>query len=185
MSRLTFTVSGPRVLEVRRLLRFACVGLSGFAINTLLLYVLTEHAGLYYLASSALATEAAIASNFILNHHWTFRGAHQVRSLPLSFARFNAVALGGLLITVASLFALTHVLGLHYLAANPVAIALASGWNYVMCRLWIWRGVPASRTSPVQAVVVRGPGDVRACRTRSTRTRATAAKAPGSAGGGA
>lgn len=46
-----------------RLARYALVGASGVVLNTLTLFLLTDVAHVYYLISSAVATEVAIVSN--------------------------------------------------------------------------------------------------------------------------
>ncbi|MFN0074626.1 MAG: GtrA family protein [Chloroflexota bacterium] len=124
--------------EIATIWRFACVGLSGVVVNGLLLWLLTERFQIFYLVSSALATEAAILSNFALHHRWTF-AQHRARSVLLSrLAKFNLVAFGGLAFTVSTLFVLTQFLGLHYLIANLFAVASGSAWNYAASRTWIW-----------------------------------------------
>jgi putative flippase GtrA len=130
--------------ELLRLMRFVCVGGSGVLLNTLLLWVLTERAHLYYLASSVLATEAAIVSNFVLNHGWTFAAVRDSQHVLLRFLRFNAVSAGGLLLTVGLVFVLKQFAGVPYLLANLLAIVCGSVWNYVANRRWTWRvsGVP-------------------------------------------
>lgn len=129
----------PLRQEARSAWRFWCVGLSGVAVNSGVLWLLTEAAGLHYLASGALAAEVAIISNFLLNNGWTFNGYRSRGPLPLKLARYNLVALSGLAMTVGWLFFFTAVLRLHYMAANLLAIAFTGGWNYLLSRVWIWR----------------------------------------------
>jgi dolichol-phosphate mannosyltransferase len=126
------------------MLRFGCVGVIGAALNTALLWLLTEQAHVYYLASSVLATEVAILVNFILNHTWTFATLRDEHGLLSKLVKFNVVSLGGLALTVATLFVLTQFAGLHYMFANILAIGFAATWNYVVNRRWTWCGpVPA------------------------------------------
>lgn len=130
--------------------RFAVVGLLGLAVNNVLLWLLTAHAGLYYLASSAIATEVAIVHNFILNHRWTFGSSRRAASVDMTFLRYNAVALGGLALTVGVLFVLTHFAGMFYLLANPLAVAAGAIWNYLMCLAWIWNTRQADQSGAWQ-----------------------------------
>ncbi len=137
-----------------RLVRFACVGLLGVVVNSTVLWLLTDAAHVYYLPSSVVATELAILCNFTLNHTWTFASLHDTDSIFTKLAKFNGVALGGLLLTVSSLFVLTRIFGLHYLIANLFAVGTAAVWNYTISRHWIWSAAdPASPT--------RHPEDVR------------------------
>ena len=62
----------------------------------------------------------------------------------VKLAKYNALALGGLLLTVGTLFGLTAVLRLQYLAANVLAIGAGTAWNYTASRRWTWRAHGAS-----------------------------------------
>jgi cellulose synthase/poly-beta-1,6-N-acetylglucosamine synthase-like glycosyltransferase/putative flippase GtrA len=126
--------------EARHALRFACVGALGVGVNSVLLWLLTDHVGLYYLISSVLATEAAVLFNFTLNHFWTFAGPREAESILAKLVKYNAIAVVGLLLTVVSLWFLTELLHLHYLAANLVAISAGTLWNFAAIRRWTWAG---------------------------------------------
>ena len=62
-----------KTFNTKRFLKFCLVGGSGILVNEGLLFLLTEFGGLYYLWSSAIAIEASIITNYILNDFWTFR----------------------------------------------------------------------------------------------------------------
>ena len=120
-----------------RPIRFGLVGLSGVIVNTVILWGLVRGLGLPVLLASALATEVAILSNFLLNDRWTFRtAAHQ--GMVRRLLRFNGVALGGMAITTAVLAALTDHGYLPLLLANLLAVGAAMAWNYVVNSRWTW-----------------------------------------------
>jgi putative flippase GtrA len=120
-----------------RPLRFASVGASGVIVNTLVLAALVQLGHLPIWLAGALATEAAIISNFLLNDRWTF-GGQQFGAALGRFARFNLVSLGGMGITVMVLTLLTSTRHVGLLPANLVAIAAAALWNYVASCRWTW-----------------------------------------------
>jgi dolichol-phosphate mannosyltransferase len=152
MSRiaLTATAQGGRVLETRQGPRsptsslealalffgkFALVGGLGALVNTGALIGLYSYARLPLVASSALATEVAIAHNFLWNNYWTFGR----RSLSLGrFARFTLVSLAGQGMTVATLWLLVRYIGLYFVIANLAAIGLALIWNFAANYHWTW-----------------------------------------------
>jgi dolichol-phosphate mannosyltransferase len=118
-----------------RALRFGAVGTSGVAVNSGMLFAL--HGILHWSlpVALALASEAAILSNFVANNRWTF-GQGSVSLARL--ARYNVAALGGLALTTA----LTTVVaghGIPYLAANLAGIAAGTMSNFVTSTLWVWR----------------------------------------------
>lgn len=117
-------------------LRFGAVGASGVLVNTLVLWALAHHTQLAVWLAGAVAAEAAIVSNFLLNDRWTFRGCGARGALG-RFARFNGVALGGMVIAVA-LLALLSAAGLDLLVANGAGVGVAAGWNYAASRRWAW-----------------------------------------------
>ncbi|MDB5058638.1 MAG: hypothetical protein JWO59_2110 [Chloroflexi bacterium] len=125
--------------HVQRMARFAIVGTCGVAVNTVTLFLLVNMGHLNKLIAAAIATEVTIVTNFIMNDVWTFRGVHSRLSWPERLLRYNAVALGGMLITLAVLAMLTLWVGLHYLVANLIAIATATIWNYVVNFRLTWR----------------------------------------------
>lgn len=127
---------GPRIA------RFGVVGVLGVGVNTVVLYLLVAFGGWNHLAAATVSTEAAILSNFVLNDRWTFRGAGSRHSWPQRLLRYNAIALGGLCISLAVLALLTLRFGLHYLVANLIAIGAATVWNYAVNTQITWHGVP-------------------------------------------
>jgi dolichol-phosphate mannosyltransferase len=138
----TFAVARrlPPLAETYSMLRFACVGLLGVVVNSSVLWTLTEYGRLYYLFSSVIATELAILHNFALNQRWTFASVHSRGRWPSKLAKFNLIALGGLLLTVVTVHGLTTIVGMHYMIANLFAVGVGSTWNYAANRLWTWRG---------------------------------------------
>ncbi|HVL88176.1 MAG TPA: GtrA family protein [Candidatus Thermoplasmatota archaeon] len=124
-------------LEAHRLLRFMLVGASGVGVNLAVLYTLTEFAGLYYLASGAVATQTAIVTNFLLNDAFTF---HDRRSGLRAgrFARYEVVNLGGLCINVAALFAFTELAGFPYMVSALFAVLCAFSFNYALNFHWTY-----------------------------------------------
>ncbi len=113
------------------------VGGTGVLVNSLALLILFQWVHLHLVFASALATELAIVNNFCWNDHWTFRRPQFSLS---RFVKFNLVSLAGLAITVCILWILVNHLGLYYLAANLLGIALATAWNFAANSFWTWGG---------------------------------------------
>lgn len=123
-----------------RLLRFSLVGGSGVLVNNAILLALVEPLRVPPVLAAAVATECAIASNFMLNDRWTFgdlAGANRA-PWPRRFASYNLLTLGGLLLSVGVLAALHELAGLQYLLANLVGICAGTLWNYSSNHNWTW-----------------------------------------------
>ena len=124
-----------------RFLKFCLVGLSGVVVNMGMLYTLTELCGLFYLVSSPIAIECSFLSNFLLNDLWTWRGVGVPGATERlkRLGKFHLVYGAGLLINVGLLYAITEYLGVYYLLANLVAIAVVTLWNFWWSAGWTWR----------------------------------------------
>jgi putative flippase GtrA len=131
-----------------RLTRFLVVGGSGVLVNTVVLYLLHERAGLPLPIASPMAVELAIINNYLLNDRWTFS---RRRPSLARLAKFNLVSLGGLALTTGSLWVLTSTLGMQYLLANLVGIGLATGWNFAANVRWTWA---RRRTAAAQPLTI-------------------------------
>ena len=121
-----------------RFIKFGLVGASGTVINIALLYLAQEflfqhiedfHVRLNY--SIALAIAVATSSNFYWNRRLTWRDRQNAveQSAPVLF--FKYVMAAALSIAIQSLLTKWLALYLHYIAANLVAIAISSAFNFL------------------------------------------------------
>ncbi len=122
-------------LDWTRLFRFGVVGLTGVAVNLVVIQVLFGQLHWPALPSSAIAVELSVVNNFIWNNWWTF-GQRTIS--PVRFARFNVVSLGGLAITSAVFAILVQRLAVYYLLAQLVGIGAATAWNFAASVFWTW-----------------------------------------------
>jgi glycosyltransferase XagB len=119
-------------------LRFGLVGLSGVLVNSLVLWYLAVNLSLPVVVSGILAVETAIITNFLLNDRWTFRATGYRHRVGRRLRRYHSIALGGMIISVSVLTALTTHTPLPLLIANLCAIATATAWNYTVSSRWAW-----------------------------------------------
>ncbi|MEG3437244.1 glycosyltransferase [Pannus brasiliensis CCIBt3594] len=128
-----------------RFLRFGAVGLSGVFVDMAIFYLLSDPASLGWgmTRSKIIAAEMAIINNFLWNDRWTFgdiasaqKGAGQRFK---RFLKFNLICLAGLILNVLFLNFFFNVLGIDRYAANLLAIALVTVWNFWMNFKLSWR----------------------------------------------
>lgn len=91
-----------------RLLSFCLVGASGVVVDMGVLALLVTWTPLPLWLAKAVACEVAIASNFLGNDRWTFRGTGGGPGRGHRFLRFNGVALAGLMLNVTAFAVLVH-----------------------------------------------------------------------------
>jgi dolichol-phosphate mannosyltransferase len=132
-------------LPLTRLFRFGLVGLSGVAVDMLLLYLLSDPStlGLGVTRSKVIAAEVAIINNFIWNDLWTFgdraRSQPGVHARLKRFLKFNLVCLAGLGLSVVLIYILFDRLGMNRYLANLIAIAVVTVWNFGINLKLNWR----------------------------------------------
>jgi glycosyltransferase involved in cell wall biosynthesis len=126
------------------LTRFGLVGLSGLVVNTALLAALTEVGRIHYLVSAVLATQGSTLWNFVLTDRWVFAGRIHRRSPRSRAAMFFVMNNAALLLRVPLLAALATGLGLNYLVANVISLAVLMLTRYAVADTWIWRGSRAA-----------------------------------------
>lgn len=124
------------LLKSSSFFRFCVVGLSGVAIDMALLYFLSDPSTLHWglTRSKILASEAALINNFIWNDLWTFaqisRNQNHWGQRLKRFLKFNAICALGLLLNVLILNFEFNKLHMNRYAANLLAIAIVTVWNF-------------------------------------------------------
>jgi len=130
--------------------QFASVGAVGALFDNATLAVLKLVAGVPELWAKAAGIEVAILVMFAVNETWTFAGEGEagMRALLRRLGTSHAVRTGGVTIQLVVYWALTQQLAvelvvagtdLWFLAASPIAIAVAMVANYVGEGLATWR----------------------------------------------
>lgn len=141
-------------LKSSRFVRFALVGLSGVAVDMLLLYALSDPTTLGWslTRSKLIASEAAILNNFAWNDAWTFRDiAADQTCLRLRLERllkFNAICGMGLVLSVVLLNLQVNVFHMNQYLANAFAILIVTAWNYWLNLKLSWRASETTAPAP-------------------------------------
>jgi dolichol-phosphate mannosyltransferase len=140
--------------RVSRFVRFAIVGSSGVVVDMGLLFLLSDPHTLGWglTRSKLLAAQAAIVNNFLWNDAWTFRDVSIKQVGGLSkfrrFVKFELVSLTGLVLNTVLLNVQFNLLGINRYAANGVAIALVTGWNFWLNVKLSWRAAATNVPAP-------------------------------------
>lgn len=130
--------SARRRFPVRRLSKYALVGISGLGLVTLLFWILHSLLGLHYLVAGVLANEAAVFSNYLLNNNWTFSDRRSRVFCLNGLARYHAVSFSSIFVHAGTLFALAGLLAVQPLIASLVAVSVAAAWSFSFNILWTW-----------------------------------------------
>ena len=117
-----------------QLVRFACVGASGYVVNLAVFTVCVHALSLDYRLAALVAFLVAVTNNFVWNRHWTFdaRGGHAGQQS----ARFFAVSVAAFCFNLAALEILVSVGGVAEVPAQAIAIVLATPVSFAGNKLW-------------------------------------------------
>lgn len=119
--------------------RYCVVGLVGAVVDTSLIGALHEAAGMDVRVAKVAAAEVALVGNFILNEAWTFGGrGGGAWGWVGRLARFHAICLTGMAMSVGILWMLHAHAGFPVVASNAAAIMLVSVWNFTLSRRFGW-----------------------------------------------
>ena len=107
-----------------------------FSLDYVLLYVLTEFLGLYYLLSAAISFTVANTLNFYLCARWVFPTGLSGGKQYIAFLVVGAV---GLALNTGLMALFTDVFFIYYMISKVIAASLVFFWNYFMRRYAIFK----------------------------------------------
>lgn len=120
--------------------KYGMVGSIGFLVHLATLYLLTDIAGLWYLASAIIAIVTAALCNYILNYHWTFKEKKtHINNIYLGYFQYllSRGFTEGLYLGL--LFLAVDIGGLNYLFSAAIIQIVTAIVGYVIAVKWIWR----------------------------------------------
>jgi len=104
-----------------------CAGIATI-MDMALLYVFTDYLGVMYLVSATLSYSSGIFVNYALNRRITFRNKSRKRGKQ--FAMFTIISIIGLILTLLFMAIFVEFLGIWYMLAKLITIALVFIWSY-------------------------------------------------------
>lgn len=131
----------PNIRHGRRIAKFAISGGISAVVSLSTLWVLTEHAGIYYLLSSFVAYCLSFFTNFFLQKLWAFRDLEREKT-TIKMGLFLANSVLNLALNIFLMHVLVDYLHVWYLAAQCLVIGTLAIMNYTIYRLYIFRSVP-------------------------------------------
>lgn len=120
-----------------RFSRFLLAGAAATATTYLTLIVGVELLRLPAVPASAAGYALGILVNYAINYRFTFESSKKHSAV---FPKFLFVMLVGMVANATMMAVGISVIGLHYLVAQLVAIAVVLSWSYTANRLWTFAG---------------------------------------------
>lgn len=116
--------------------RFLAVGVASAIVDVGGLWVLHGLLGVWLPLAAATSFLASFAVNFGLNQRWTFQA--QTTRTRGQLVRFTILVVANTLVTAVAVTAITG-LGLQYLLAKFIAMAVLFVVNFVVLRVWVFQ----------------------------------------------
>jgi putative flippase GtrA len=141
-----------RIKELQRFIKFLFVGGTGFFVQ-----VISQEAavfiGISHVIAAGVGAEAAILSNFLFNHFWTFQDTRQLKDNTSFFGKlikFNIASFASVIIQIIAVWLGEHFLGIQVrilsfsiptriLILFPTIILLVIPLNYIIYNKIIWK----------------------------------------------
>lgn len=111
------------------LFRYGIVAGVSLSIDIFILILLVEYAHLHYLLAASISFCLGAAVNFTLSIKWIFINP-RVKSIQYEFLGVIAVALVGLALNTAIIWALTALVGIFYLYSKILSAVIVFFWNF-------------------------------------------------------
>jgi len=127
----------------QRWCKFNLVGLVGILVQFAALFLLKSGLHLNYLAATAMAVETAVLHNFIWHENFTWADRKSlasgwVGSIPRLFRFQLTNGMVSIVGNVALMKVMVGGMGMNYLVANVIAIALCSLANFLLSEIWVF-----------------------------------------------
>ncbi|MDX6649534.1 MAG: hypothetical protein QOJ97_1485 [Solirubrobacteraceae bacterium] len=120
-----------------QLVRFACVGASGYVVNLAVFASAVHLLAVDYRVAAGMAFLVAVTNNFFWNRRWTFdaRDGHA----GFQAARFFTVSAAAFAFNLVALQVLVAGAGLAEVPAQAIAIVLATPVSFAGNKLWSFK----------------------------------------------
>ena len=122
---------------IGQLMKFGVVGIIATVIDFVVLTILTETFGVYYLTSAAIGFIVATLFNYVASMRYVFNsrfGPHEKRKELIIFILLSVVGLG---LNQFFMWLLVAFFSIYYIFSKVLATTLVMAWNFVSRKLWI------------------------------------------------
>ena len=123
----------------KQFIKFSIVGVANTIVNLVVLYILTEFFGIYYIFSAVFAFLIAVTNSFLINKVWTFNEklGHKISS---RYPKFIFVSVIALIINLIVLYVLVEFFGIWYILAQIFGISTNLLINFFGNKIWTFQG---------------------------------------------
>lgn len=122
---------------INQLVKFGLVGIVATMIDFLVLTVLTELMGIYYLLSAAIAFVVATIVNYGASMKFVFDSRYSKGQKHQELTIFVVLSLIGLGLNQVFMWFFVEITVIHYMIAKILATILVMAWNFISRKIWL------------------------------------------------
>ena len=122
---------------IGQLMKFGVVGIIATVIDFVVLTILTETFGVYYLTSAAIGFIVATLFNYVASMRYVFKsrfGPHEKRKELIIFILLSVVGLG---LNQFFMWLFVEFFSIFYIFSKMLATTLVMAWNFVSRKIFI------------------------------------------------
>jgi len=125
-----------------KMIRFGIVGGMMLLLNVVILFVLTNLLGIYYIISAIVSCLFLTGLSFFLHENWTFNAVthHTHKKIWHRIVSYYLVSFSGICLNIIILFLLTEYGNVYYLYSSIIASFLVYLWNFSVNEKITWHG---------------------------------------------
>lgn len=121
---------------INQIIKFGIVGVLAFLIDYVLLFVLVEYLGMYYLISSAISFTVSVVFNYICSMKFVFARRDDI-SKKKEFVVFLILSIVGLLINQAMMWMMVDKLLIYYMISKIIVTGIVMIWNFISRKIFL------------------------------------------------
>lgn len=121
---------------INQIIKFGIVGVLAFLIDYILLFVLVEYLGMYYLISSAISFTVSVVFNYICSMKFVFARRDDI-SKKKEFIVFLILSIVGLLINQAMMWIMVDKLLIYYMISKIIVTGIVMIWNFISRKIFL------------------------------------------------
>ena len=120
---------------IKQVIKFGIVGVIATLIDYIILFILTEYVGLYYLISSIISFSISLIFNYILSIIWVFN--IKKKQIYKELLLFVILSIVGLIINQIILYFCTDILNCYYMISKMIATVIVMIYNFITRKKFI------------------------------------------------
>lgn len=118
-------------------LRYTCAGGIAFAIDFVVLWILTHFFNVFYLLSASFSFILGLIIVYLLSVKWVFLQRNILR-IEMEFILFCLIGVVGLILNVLIMWIFTDKLSIHYLVSRIISAVIVFLYNFLARKILLF-----------------------------------------------